>query len=290
VASFTLIRRLASMSQPPIVRVHLAVVDSTNAYARAHAAAFDARALTVITADEQTAGRGRGGRAWSSSGANDIKMTFSFELPAAAAARAYLLSPLVAVAAVRALRARGVVGVGLKWPNDVVVGGARKVGGILCEAEGVAGGALRVALGIGLNVNSLPETLAVPRAIWPLSTLRAEAGGARLDVRALTDALVDDFARALAVFSARGWMPFVAEFSAASVLLGRRVRFSEDTPRAGAAAPGAAVEGVVVGFGDDGALRLRTDAGDERGFFAGEVCGLELADGAVVSGAPDDAP
>lgn len=271
-----------------LVRLHLASVDSTNAYARAHASTFDARALTVITADDQTAGRGRGGRAWSSSGADDIKLTFSFEVPASS--RAYLLSPLVAVAAVRALRARGVAGVGLKWPNDVVMGGARKVGGILCEAEGAAGGGLRVALGIGLNVNSLPETLAVSRTIWPLTTLRAEAGGASLDVAALTDALVAEFANALDDFSANGWAPFSAEFSAASVLLGRRVRFSDDAPSADAPAGGGVVEGIVAGFGDDdGSLRLRTDAGVERNFLAGEVCGLELADGAVVTRAAPDA-
>jgi BirA family biotin operon repressor/biotin-[acetyl-CoA-carboxylase] ligase len=276
---------MSALATPlPIHRVHLASVDSTNTYARAHAASFDARALTVVSADEQTAGRGRGGRAWASSGADDIKLTFALTLPPAVAARAYLLSPLVALAALRALRARGVGGAGLKWPNDVVLGGARKVGGILAEAEGAAGGALFVALGIGLNVNSLPETLAVPRAVWPLTTLRAEAPGrAPLDVRALADALVGAFAAALADFSARGWAPFADEFAAASVLRGRRVRFSEAAPGAGAA--GALVEGTVAGFGDaDAALLLRGDDGAVRSFFAGEVAGLVLADGAVVEG------
>jgi len=271
-----------------INRVHLATVPSTNAYARAHAASFDARALTVVTADEQTAGRGRGGRAWASRGADDVKMTFAFRVPAARVAAAYLLSPLLSVAALRALARAGVRGAALKWPNDVVVGGARKVGGILCEMEGAAGGDFFAALGIGLNVNSTPDALAVPRAAWPLSTLRAERGeGAPpLDARAIEAALVEEFAAALAAFAELGWAPFAAEYAAASVLVGRRVRFATEAPGADGAA-GGVVEGVAEGFGADGALVLRGDDGAAREFLAGEVAGVQLVEegGRFVEGA-----
>jgi BirA family biotin operon repressor/biotin-[acetyl-CoA-carboxylase] ligase len=259
-----------------INRIHLSSVGSTNSYARAHASSFDLRSLTVVTADEQTAGRGRGDRAWSSGGADDVKLTFAFGVPQARVASAYLLSPLLSVAAVRALRGAGVAGdVGIKWPNDVVMGGARKVGGVLCEMEGASGGDFVAALGIGLNVNSLPEALAVARAAWPLTTLRAERPDrARLCVHALTEALVAEFAAALRVFAASGWAPFAAEYAAASVLLGRRVRFCAD-------APGAVVEGVAAAFSDDGALLLRQDDGALRAFLAGEVTGVVLADALV---------
>ncbi len=265
----------------PVARIHLATVDSTNAYARANFAAFDAGALTVVSADEQTAGRGRGARAWASS-ADDIKLTFAFRVPPARVATAYLLSPLLSLAAVRALARAGVRGAGIKWPNDVVLGGARKVGGVLCEMEGApgGGGGFFAALGIGLNVNSTPAALGVARAVWPLTTLRAEApGGAPLDAAALADALVGSFRGALAEWARDGWAPFRDEYAAASVLLGRRVRFAADAPGAGAAAR--VVEGVAAGFRDDGALLLDAGAGaPHEAFLAGEVAGIELADGA----------
>ena len=93
------------MPSSRVVRVHLASVDSTNTYAKLHLSGFDPSALTVVTADEQTAGRGRGERVWKSgSGAQDITATFAFPLPTHAMAYAYQLSPLIAICAARVLR------------------------------------------------------------------------------------------------------------------------------------------------------------------------------------------
>lgn len=267
-----------------IQRVHLPTVDSTNTWVKRNALSLDPLALlTAVTAAEQTAGRGRGARAWSSSG-DDIKLTLAFFLPPAAIPTAYLLSPLLCVAARRALGARGIGGSGIKWPNDLVMGGARKVGGILAEMEGPfaeRGGGFLVALGIGLNVNSLPEALGVERPAWPLTTLRAEAGGAPLDVGALTEALVGAFADALPLFLGQGFAPFKAEYDAASVLQGRRVRF--------AAGEGVVEEGVVLGVGADGRLLLEgAGGGAPRAFLSGEVSGVALVEGGALVGAPQD--
>jgi BirA family biotin operon repressor/biotin-[acetyl-CoA-carboxylase] ligase len=192
----------AARAMPPsrVVRVHLAEVGSTNTYAKEHARGFDAGAVTVVTADAQTLGRGRMDRTWVS-GAGDIKATFAFRLPPASLPTAYQLSPLLAVAARRALRTlRGggasdapALDVGLKWPNDLIAGGCRKLGGILCELEDVGQGGFCAVLGVGINVNSTPEALDVARPVWPLTTLRAELGRDS-DVGALTDALVASFA------------------------------------------------------------------------------------------------
>lgn len=266
----------------PITRIHLATVDSTNTYARARAGGLDPGALTVVTADEQTAGRGRLGRAWSSTG-DDIKATFAFALPPAALPGAYLLSPLLSVVAVRALGgARTGVPLGIKWPNDLIAGGRRKVGGILCELEALPGGAYVAVLGIGVNVNSAPAALGVDRPVWPLTTLAAEAGrGAPFDVGALTDALVAAFASALPRFLAEGFAPFQAEYEASSVLLGRRVRFD-------AGGELGRLAGAVVGFGDDGRLLLALDGAPPgappTGFLSGEVSGIALDEGGEVGG------
>ena len=90
-----------------VVRHHLATVDSTNTYAKSHVGQFDPSAVTVVTADEQTAGRGRGDRVWvSGSGALDVTVTFAFPLPKSTMPHAYQLSPLLAVCVVRVLRER----------------------------------------------------------------------------------------------------------------------------------------------------------------------------------------
>ena len=306
------------MAQPPsrlyVVRKHFASLPSTNVHAREMVAAraLSPDALTVVTADEQTAGRGRLGRSWTSS-RDDIKATFAFRVPRHAMPQAYQLSPLMAVVACRAVArhgggvARHGVAPLIKWPNDVIVGGARKAGGILCELESDPDGqGAWAALGLGLNVNSLPEALGVERAVWPLSTLRAEAKeGFAWDVAALLDELCAEMREALHVFFWAGdaasappvaaaaagggdpfggvgslFAPFQAEYEQLSVLLGRVIRFADG---------GRLVQGRAVRIGADGRLFIQEEAAagaaagaaggaEPRGFLSGEVAGVELVD------------
>src|SRR4051794_2290823 len=107
------------LSKMRLVRVHLSSVDSTNSYARRCVKDLDAAAITVITTDEQTGGRGRNGRTWVSSG-DDIKATFAFKIPQSALATAYQLSPFMSIVARRALHKFG-VNIQIKWPNDLIV-------------------------------------------------------------------------------------------------------------------------------------------------------------------------
>jgi len=101
--------------------------------------------FTVVIADEQIRGRGRRGASWHSAPGAGLWM--SVVLPSGDAPS--WLPLLVGLAAAEAIEeATGVLAVGLKWPNDLVLRG-RKVGGILCES---AGGA--VAAGIGINVRA----------------------------------------------------------------------------------------------------------------------------------------
>src|SRR5678815_1226990 len=87
----------------------------------------------LLAAEEQTAGRGRRGRRWHS--APEAGLTFSLGRRIRRPARELAALSLVAgVAAARALRALGVRRAALKWPNDLLVDGA-KLGGILVEAR-----------------------------------------------------------------------------------------------------------------------------------------------------------
>jgi BirA family biotin operon repressor/biotin-[acetyl-CoA-carboxylase] ligase len=139
------------------VLVDLREVDSTNAEGMRRVLAGN-RGPLWIRADQQTAGRGRSGRAWASEPGN----LFATYVTAVAcpAAKAAQLSLVTGVAVVDALRRAGAVpGLRLKWPNDILVGTA-KLGGILVESSTRPPQPGMVAIvGIGLNLVSAPDDL-----------------------------------------------------------------------------------------------------------------------------------
>jgi len=134
-------------------RVHFRRIDSTNARARTLAAAGTPHG-TLVTASEQTAGRGRQGRTWSAPAGRALLMSLLLRDPPP-------LLPLAAgVAVCDAARAAGATEAGLKWPNDLVLatasGGLAKFGGILVEGRPQEEWSV---LGIGVNVALRPENL-----------------------------------------------------------------------------------------------------------------------------------
>ena len=152
------------------------VVDSTGstnadliAAARAGAAAG-----SVLVAEEQTAGRGRLDRSWHSQ--PGAALTFSVLLRPGGvppAARGWL-PLLTGVAVVTAIEAQAGVRASLKWPNDVLAGGAeapRKLAGILAEQSGDA-----IVIGVGLNVSASRDELPSDQAtsLWLAGAQRSD--------------------------------------------------------------------------------------------------------------------
>lgn len=130
---------------------------STKAYQLAQQGAGE---WTVVVVDTQTKGRGRSGKVWESPIGG---LWFSVILrPPISPNMATQIQMLAAAAVVRALRiavkAKGRGKVGVKWPNDIVVGG-RKLGGILVETKTAANTLLFAVIGIGINVNQTEESL-----------------------------------------------------------------------------------------------------------------------------------
>jgi BirA family transcriptional regulator, biotin operon repressor / biotin---[acetyl-CoA-carboxylase] ligase len=123
-------------------RLHLRHVDSTNVRAR-ELAGRGAPHGTLVTASEQSAGRGRQGRTWTAPANRALLCSVVLRDPP----RLLPLAAGVAVAEVVGAQAR------LKWPNDVHVGG-RKVAGILVEGRPQERWAV---LGVGVNVALRPE-------------------------------------------------------------------------------------------------------------------------------------
>lgn len=165
-------------------RVHLRLTDSTNRHARELAAA-GAPHGTLVTATEQTAGRGRQGRTWTAPTGSAVLASLIVRdpprlLPLAAGAAVAEAVEAVEVAEVAKHRAL------IKWPNDVLVGG-RKVAGILVEGRPQEGWAV---VGVGLNV-------AIREDEFPLE-LRDRAGSLGLepsDVEPVLERLLDRLGR-----------------------------------------------------------------------------------------------
>jgi BirA family biotin operon repressor/biotin-[acetyl-CoA-carboxylase] ligase len=127
---------------------------STNAVVAAEAAFAEG---LVVVAEHQTAGRGRLDRTWVSP--PRAGLTFSVLLRPPVADNRWPWLPLViGVAVAEAVEEMSGVGVGLKWPNDLLVDG-RKVGGILLERHGSA-----AVVGVGINVTSTADELPGPEA------------------------------------------------------------------------------------------------------------------------------
>lgn len=215
-----------------------------------------ARGVAVLLAERQTGGRGRRGRQWASPLASHIYLSLSRGFGGGLAQLAGL-SLAVGVAAAEALRAAGFAQVGLKWPNDLLAGGA-KLGGLLVEGGGEVAGPARAVIGLGLNVH-MPAAFAtgIGQAWTDLDTLAGQAVSRNRIVAALLAALLP----ALDRFDAQGLAPFLPRYAALDLLAGRPVRVEE---------AGTLSEGVARGLADDGALRVEL-AGGMRHFHAGEV-------------------
>ena len=231
-------------------------LDSTNAEARRRAEAGEAGPLW-ITAREQTAGRGRRGRAWSMQ-AGDLAATLltSTRRPPGEAAQVSFVTAL----AVADLAGRYTPGslVRLKWPNDVLLAGA-KVSGVLVESGPRSAGGLWLAIGVGVNLAHAPPALERP-ATAVADHLRPEFARAPSPGEALT-VLADAFAHWSGVWDDDGFPAVAAAWSARADL----------NVRVEARLPGETLEGVAEALEPDGALRLRLPGGAMRRITAGDV-------------------
>lgn len=209
--------------------------------------AEDAARPVLLAADEQSAGRGRRGRRWRSpAGAGAL---FSLALQMRRPARELGgLSIAAGLAAVRALRALGAGEVALKWPNDLLVRGA-KLGGILVETRTRVAGSL-VVVGIGINHRSSGALASrLRRRVAALQELLRPLPERNLVIGALGR----DLLAALRAFDATGFEPFRADWQALDAHAGRRLRVR--------LADGRMVAGMAAGLAPDGALQLRTPRG-----------------------------
>lgn len=210
-------------------------IDSTNSELMRRARAGE-MAPVLLVAEQQTAGRGRLGRAWASNAG--ASLTFSLGLPLAPRDWAGL-SLAVGVSLAASLHPA----VRLKWPNDLWLQG-RKLAGILIETASAGPTAERFAV-VGVGINIAPR-LAEGLATAPAWLQELHPG---MDAPRALGAVALPLVQALKAFEAEGFAAFRGRFAALDALRDEVVQLSDGTT------------GTACGVGDEGALLVHTPGG-----------------------------
>lgn len=236
--------------------LHHAELPSTNVEAMRLAAAGEAGPLWV-SADAQTAGKGRSGRQWlGASGNLYASYLFTTAAPIASAHQLSLVAGVAVHEAILVFAADRVHGLRLKWPNDILLATA-KIGGILVESTSLPGrGGLSAVIGIGLNLAAHPE---IPgRDVTSLS-----AHGCSVTPPQALKALDRTLRQALAMWdAARGFAAIRAAWLERAGRVGERISVQA------AAGP---LSGTFAGIDEDGALLVALDDGARHRCTYGDV-------------------
>jgi BirA family biotin operon repressor/biotin-[acetyl-CoA-carboxylase] ligase len=207
---------------------------------------------TVVHADEQTSGRGRMAHTWFSPPGNlYVSILLRTGQPAGRTSELSFLTALAVADTVEALLPRQTRAM-LKWPNDVLVSGA-KIAGILLEQVDDA-----TVVGIGLNVLEAPANVA-----YKTTTIVANGGIASVD--GARDILLGRIGKHLAVWQDDGFDPIREAWLGRSYPIGAAIRTNS---------AGHPIAGHFAGLDADGALLLDTPEGRRR-IVAGEIVATE---------------
>lgn len=235
--------------------IFLETVDSTNDYAKK--IAWDSQDQVVIISDEQTAGKGRLGRQWTSEKASGIWMSVILK-PDIEPAEAPKITQIAAAAMVKAIESVTGEDILIKWPNDLIYN-KKKVCGVLTEMSAELGGINYVVAGIGVNVNqaSFPENL-MDKAI----SLRIGMGQ-MVSRKNIVLAFLSNFENLYGDFIESGHLGQTIQICKShSILMNKDVRIiTKSLTR----------QVRVIDINDHGQLVVLNENGEEEAIFYGEV-------------------
>lgn len=234
----------------------LGTVDSTNAEAARLAATGETGPLWIVAAS-QTGGRGRYGRHWASPSGN-LYATLLIALspsPERSANLSFVAALALFDAASACLPVVKRASLALKWPNDLLIDGA-KTSGLLLDRVGGCGDRTVLAVGFGVNIAHAPADI-------PYAATSLGAHGASVTPMELLEHLASAFARWLSVWNGgAGFADIRAAWLERAANLGRPIRLSTATET---------FCGVFEGLGEDGALLMSGKDGSIRRILAGDV-------------------
>lgn len=230
-----------------------AEIDSTNSHLMKQQAPAPGR-FRVALAEHQTAGRGRREKRWHSPATRGLcmSMAYTFANPRLDLAAITLAA---GVGIVEALESEGASGVGLKWPNDLVMRNG-KLGGILTEVRRRPKGQVTIVAGVGINVD-LREAASAEEftpAIGQVSDL--VSCGVHVPSRsALSATLIEKLFATLVDYEAAGFAAFAARYARHDWLKGQQISIET---------PDGLIAGRSEGVDADGALIVHSNAGRQR--------------------------
>ena len=237
-------------------RIELTVldeVDSTNAEIVRRRAGSGSGRVPVCIADCQTAGRGRRGRPWQSPQGQNLYLSLGLTFRGSFAMLDGL-SLVLGVAVAEALEQQGVAGVGLKWPNDIFLGGS-KLAGILVELQGeLEEGVVQVFAGIGLNVH-MKEATGVDQSWSSLDIAMPERRWSRSELAA---SLVNSVLGSVDEFASQGFVGFRSRWQRRDIFSGKALVASQG----GLAGNGYGIDDTGNYLIDDGKELVRVRAGE----------------------------
>lgn len=234
--------------------IHLEKVGSTNTYAKEHYADFDLSKITCITADEQTSGRGRFNRPWTSPKGVNIYLSFFFTLKKGKDLNN--LAQILALSIANMLQKEGLTPQ-IKWPNDLLIN-RKKIAGILCEVVDLKED-FGVILGAGINVNM--EKKECDQIDQPATSFLIE--GKKIYNRdILIDVLQKVFIKNYELYKQKGFNPFYTHYDALLLHKGESITLKQN---------GESLSGILHSLNPDGRLNLLLPSGEIKTLSSGDI-------------------
>lgn len=238
----------------------LSMTDSTNNYLLERIKNKQGLGIAnICLAEYQSSGRGRRGRTWASPYGSNLYLSIDWQFEAGVAALEGL-SLAVGVVIARALADLDVTGVSLKWPNDILVNGA-KLGGILIDVRGDHAGPCRIVVGVGINVNMSKQSVAIDQLWTDISTICGEVSR-----NLLAATIIEELIALLAAFESTGLKPFVDQWQHLDAFSNQLVDVISGAQK---------VSGICRGIADNGALVI--DCNGVKKYMHGGELSLRLS-------------
>ena len=234
------------------VNLHFKCLDSTNTWCKQNYNQFDTKKMTLVTADQQMAGRGRFGRDWISPAFENVYASFTFFV---APNRKDIgnITQIMALSVIAVLKQLN-FSAHVKWPNDIFINN-KKIGGILCETV-LQEKQLVVIVGIGLNINMERETL--DQIGQPATSLFSESGE-KYPVDSIIELIKKEFVKNIEIFIENGFSTFLDELKNNLMhKVGDPILINHQ-------------RGTFLRLDDDGALVIQKNNSEVQRHVAGEI-------------------
>jgi len=235
--------------------IHFLSIDSTNTWAKNNADILDPNYITCITAQEQTAGKGRFFRKWISPKGQNIYASLFFKVPLSAPFIANL-GQVMCISCSKVLKKIGFEPQ-IKWPNDLLLSG-KKIAGVLCESI-TMDDKLGIILGFGVNVNMSKDIL---RTIDQPATSLVEESGHTWNLEEILEKIVYQFIEDYTTLESQGFEVFHKVYESLLAYKGQLMAWSDGIKQ---------INGICHSISPEGKLNLITHSGEMISLFTGEI-------------------